>query len=258
MAKLAPLGSRMSAEPVNQLTPQPRKRRLIRLVLAGLAALLVVLPLAQVAIYRFAPPPMSWLAIARVVQGRGYRRDWRSFDQISANLVYAVTAAEDARFCSHHGFDWEGIQKALRYDERHETRLRGGSTISQQTAKNVFLWPGRDWVRKGLETYYTVLIETLWGKRRIMEVYLNDIEWAPGVYGAEAASEYWFHTHARDLSSAQAAHLAAILPKPLKWRATGSGAYVRGRTGHIMGAMGDVRGDGLDGCVYPPAERRHR
>ncbi len=246
----------MSAEPVSPpVAPPARKRRPLRAALGVFALLLLVLPLAQVIVHRFAPPAMSWLALERVFEGKGYRRDWRSLDEISPNLVYAVTAAEDARFCSHHGFDWEGIEKAFRYDLRHDNRLKGGSTISQQTAKNVFLWPGRDWVRKGFEAYYTVLIETVWGKRRIMEVYLNEIEWAPGVYGAEAASEFWFHTHAKALTSVQAARLAAILPKPLKWKAAGSGPYVRGRIGHIAGAMGEIRGDGLDGCVYPRRRR---
>jgi monofunctional biosynthetic peptidoglycan transglycosylase len=219
-------------------------------VLGLVLLLLLVVPIAHVAVHRFAPPAMSWLALERIVEGRGYRREWRPLAQISPNLVYAVTASEDARFCSHHGFDWEGIERAWRYDMRHDNRLRGGSTISQQTAKNVFLWPGRDFIRKGLEAYYTVLIEALWGKRRIMEVYLNVVEWAPGIYGAEAASQYWFHTHAKDLTSAQAAHLAAILPRPLRWKAARSGPYVRGRTGHILDNMGDVRSDGLDACVF--------
>jgi monofunctional biosynthetic peptidoglycan transglycosylase len=232
--------------------PSPVTRRRPALAALGLFALLLtVLPLAQVAVCRFAPPRMSWLAIERLFEGRGYKREWRPLSEISPNLVYAVTAAEDARFCSHHGFDWQGIQKAIRYDQGHQNRLRGGSTISQQTAKNAFLWPGRDWVRKGLESYYTVLIETLWGKRRIMEVYLNQVEWAPGVYGAEAASQYWFHVHAKDLSASQAARLAAILPRPLKWKASQSGRYVRSRTGRIVGSMGEIRGDGLDACVYP-------
>lgn len=248
----------MSVKPVNVEPQPPRRRRPWRAVAGLIALLLVVLPLSQVVVHRFIAPPMGWLSVERVLQGHGYKRDWRPLSEISPNLVYAVTAAEDQRFCSHHGFDWEGIEKALRYDQRHENRLRGGSTISQQTAKNVFLWPGRDWVRKGFEAYYTVLIETLWGKRRIMEVYLNQIEWAPGVYGAEAASQFWFHVHARDLTSAQAAHLAAILPKPLKWKAVQSGPYVRGRSGHILGAMGEVRGDALASCVYPSRRRPAR
>ena len=141
----------------------------------------------------------------------------------------------------------------------------GGSTISQQAAKNVFLWPGRDWVRKGLEAGYTVLIETLWGKRRTMEVYLNAVEWGPGVYGAQAAARHWYGVDADRLTARQAASLAAILPSPRKWKASGSGSYVRSRTRRIQAAMGTVRNEGLAACVVggpaPKAEtprKRHR
>ena len=128
-------------------------------------------------------------------------------------------------------------------------KLRGGSTISQQTAKNVFLWPHRDWVRKGLETWFTVLIEGIWGKPRIMEVYLNSIEWGPGVYGAEAAAQANFRVSAAHLAPAQAARLAAIIPKPLSWKAARPGPYVQKRGGHIAAAAGTVQRDGLADCV---------
>jgi monofunctional biosynthetic peptidoglycan transglycosylase len=141
----------------------------------------------------------------------------------------------------------------MRQNERTQarggTKIRGGSTISQQTAKNAFLWPGRSYVRKGLEAWYTVLIETVWGKRRIMEVYLNVAEMGPGVYGAEAASQYYFHEDASELSPSQAAHLVAILPSPLKWKAVAPGRYVARRVRHIGGAIGTVREDGLAGCL---------
>ena len=142
----------------------------------------------------------------------------------------------------------DAIQKALDHNAEGG-RIRGGSTISQQTAKNVFLWPGRDWVRKGLEAGYTVLIETVWSKRRIMEVYLNVVEWAPGVYGAQAAARHWFGKDAEDLTPREAARLAAILPAPRRYQAAAPGPYVRRRAARIQAAMGTVRGQGLDACV---------
>jgi monofunctional biosynthetic peptidoglycan transglycosylase len=183
-----------------------------------------------------------------MVEGRGFDRRWVPIGAISPTLVRAVIAAEDARFCEHHGFDILAIQKAMRANERGK-KLRGGSTISQQTAKNVFLWPHRDWVRKGLETWFTALIEVIWGKERIMEVYLNSIEWGPGVYGAEAAAQHNFRTSAARLSPAQAARLAAIVPKPLSWKAARPGPYIQRRSGKIGAAAGTVRRDGLAACV---------
>jgi monofunctional biosynthetic peptidoglycan transglycosylase len=141
----------------------------------------------------------------------------------------------------------------MRQNERTEARggskVRGGSTISQQTAKNAFLWPGRSYLRKGLEAWYTVLIETIWGKRRIMEVYLNVAEMGPGIYGAQAAAAHYFHEDAADLTPSQAAHLIAILPSPLKWKAIAPGRYVARRSRRIDGAMGTVREDGLASCL---------
>ena len=217
---------------------------------ALLAALvLLVVPVAGVLIFRTLTPPPGLLPVERIFQGKGFARQWRPLGRISPNLVYAVIAAEDAKFCVHHGFDEQAIEKALTHDEKHPGHVRGGSTISQQTAKNVFLWPARDWARKGAEAWYTVLIENLWGKRRILEVYLNVVEWAPGVYGAEAASERWFHIHADQLTPQQADRLAAILPAPLKWKAATPGPYVRRRSGKIARNVGAVRADDLAACV---------
>ncbi len=196
---------------------------------------------------------MTFLMSSRAASGSGFDYRWRSLDDISPRLVEAVIAAEDAGFCDHYGFDVEAIEKAMRDNARNEARgrdrFRGGSTISQQTAKNVFLWPGRDWVRKGLEAGYTLMIETLWGKRRIMEVYLNVAEWAPGVYGAQAASRHWFGKDADDLTAREAARLAAILPSPRRYRAADPGPYVRRRAARIQAAMGTVRNEGLATCV---------
>ncbi len=213
---------------------------------------LVLLLLGSVAIHRFVPPPLTFLMVSRALEGEGVSYRWRSLDEISPSLVEAVIASEDSTFCAHHGFDMKAIEKALKANARAEKRggrVRGGSTISQQTAKNVFLWPGRDWVRKGLEAGYTVLIETLWGKRRVMEVYLNVAEWAPGVYGAEAASRRWFGKSAADLSPREAARLAAILPSPRRYNASSPGPYVRRRAARVQAAMGTVRNDGLAACV---------
>lgn len=232
-----------------------RRRRLLRILLAALA-IVILLPPAAVLSHRFVNPPITLLMVKRLFEGEGLHKRWRPLEEISPNLVYAVIAAEDARYCRHLGFDLEAIQKALRENARRPDRLRGGSTITQQAAKNVFLWQGRGWVRKGLEAAYTVTLELFWGKRRTMEIYLNVVEWGPGVYGAEAASRRWFGKSAEDLSPREAARLAAILPSPRKWKASDSGPYVRRRASRIQAAMGAVRAEGLAACVL--GERRSR
>jgi monofunctional biosynthetic peptidoglycan transglycosylase len=222
--------------------------RLLRGFLLVVLILGLVGPVLVVAVYRFAPPPMTWLMVQRMFEGRGFSRTWVPIERMSPTLVRAVIAGEDARFCEHRGFDMDAIRKALAYNERGG-RVRGGSTISQQTAKNIFLWPQRNWVRKGLEAYFTVLIEAGWGKRRIMEVYLNSIEWGPGVYGAEAASQRNFGVSAAKLTPAQASRLAAIVPKPLSWRASKPGPYVARRSSSINRNARIVRSQGLADCV---------
>ena len=218
-----------------------------RFVVAALVVL-VGLPLALVALYRFIPLPVTALMIQRSLEGKGLERRWKPIRDISPSLVRSVIAAEDAGFCSHHGFEFEAMQAAWAHNARSD-RLRGGSTISQQTAKNVFLWPQRSYLRKALEAGFTVLIEVGWGKRRILEVYLNTVEWGPGVYGAEAAARRNFGVGADALSPSQAARLAAILPSPLKWRAARPGPYVQRRSGRIGAAAGTIRRDGLADCV---------
>ena len=230
----------------------PRRRgilgRLVRMLFMLGLIFGILGPIAVVAVYRFVPPPMTFLMAQRMVEGRGFERRWVPIGSISPTLVRATIAAEDSHFCDHRGFDFTAMRKALRANERGKT-LRGGSTISQQTAKNVFLWPQRDYVRKGLEAWFTVLIEVIWGKQRIMEVYLNSIEWGPGVYGAEAAARANFGVSAARLSPAQAARLAAIVPKPLSWKAAQPGPYIKRRSGRIGAAAGTVRRDGLAACV---------
>lgn len=232
---------------------RPRRRsgglRLLGRLIAALVILALVVPPAWVLAYRFVPPPLTVLMIQRMAQGYGVDHQWRPINRISPAVVRAAIASEDARFCEHKGFDLKAIDQALRHDERRHARLRGGSTISQQTAKNAFLWPGRSWVRKGLEAWFTVLIEALWGKRRIMEVYLNTVEMGPGVYGVEAAAQHYFHTDADQLGVAQAARLVSVLPNPLKWSARAPGPYVRRRTGRIAARQSTVAEDGLADCV---------
>ena len=225
-------------------------RRLVRALLIFILVFGVIGPVAVVAVYRFVPPPLTFLMVQRIFEGRGFDRRWVPLSEISPRLVGAVIASEDSGFCRHHGFDIKAIEKALKHNARGNGRIRGGSTISQQTAKNVFLWPRRDYVRKGLEAYFTVLIEAIWGKPRIMEVYLNSIEWGPGIYGAEAAARRHFGVSADRLSPAQAARLAVILPKPLSWKASKPGRYVRKRSGTIAARAGAVRRQGLADCVF--------
>ena len=228
--------------------------RLVRLAVTLVLVFGLAGPVVVVALYRFVPPPLTWLMVQRAFEGHGFERRWVPLDHIAPALVRSVIASEDSRFCQHHGFDVAAIEKAMAHNEAQKSgnrpgRIRGGSTISQQTAKNVFLWPHRDWPRKGLEAWFTVLIEAIWGKPRIMEVYLNSIEWGPGVYGAEAAAEHNFHVPAAGLSEAQAARLAAIIPKPLSWRAARPGPYIARRGGRIVARAGVVDRDGLADCV---------
>lgn len=224
-----------------------RRRRWGRALLLVLLAMIAA-AVAPVVVFRFLPPPATFLMLQRAAEGRGLDKSWRPLSRIAPSLPLAAIAAEDARFCEHGGFDWAAIEAAAEGNAKGR-KVRGGSTISQQTAKNVFLWPHRDYVRKGLEAGYTVLIERLWGKRRILEVYLNVVEWGPGVYGAEAAARRYFRTSAAQLTPQQSARLAAILPSPLKWRAVNPGRYVRGRARRIGANARLVRADDLAWCV---------
>lgn len=183
--------------------------------------------------------PYTPLMAIRSIEGDSKyqtRHDWVPMEEISPNLQLAVICSEDQTFLSHSGFDRKAIEKALENNEKGK-KLRGGSTISQQTAKNVFLWPQRTWVRKGLEAYFTLLIETLWSKERILEVYLNSIEMGNGIFGAQAASQFWFHKSAKNLSAQNAAAIAAILPSPQRYKANPPGPYVARRTQWIMRQM---------------------
>ncbi len=192
-----------------------------------------------VIIYKFVPVPYTSLMAIRSIEGdENYetRHKWVPISEISRYLQLAVICAEDQTFLDHSGFDRKAIEKAFKNNEKGK-KLRGGSSISQQTAKNVFLWPQRTWIRKGLETYFTFLIETLWSKERILEVYLNSIEMGNGVYGAEAASQFWFNKPAKALKAENAAAIAAVLPNPRSYRANPPSPYVSKRIQWIVRQM---------------------
>jgi len=251
---------------INARASRRKRNWFLRIFAFGFIATVVV-PVVWVLIYAIIEAPGTLLMAQRAAQGEEIRRNTVPLSRISPHLVRAVIAAEDARFCAHQGFDVEAIQSAVKYNERAEkrgsTKRRGASTISQQTAKNLFLWPQRSWVRKGLEVYFTALIELIWPKRRIMEAYLNAAEWGEGVFGAEAAARARFGKSASELTPREAARLAAVLPSPNKWNPVRPGPYVSRRIGAIQSNMNIVQGGGLASCVLGeekgaprPAKRR--
>ena len=200
-----------------------------------------------VILYKFINPPVTPLMIIRVMEqswsGQTIRlqHKWIDLDNMSPNLPLAVVASEDNLFMEHSGFDFESIEKAKEFNAKKQgKKMRGASTISQQTAKNVFLWPQRSWVRKGLEVYFTVLIEFVWGKKRILEVYLNIIETGNGIYGAESASQKFFGKSASKISRGESALIVAILPNPLKWDPASPTPYIRGRQQWILWNMNNI------------------
>lgn len=197
-------------------------------------ALLVLGSVAAVALLRFVPVPVT--AFMLQDDERPRQHDWVPWEEISRHAAVAVIAAEDQKFLEHDGFDFEAIDKALT-DARRGRRLRGASTISQQVAKNLFLWPGQSWPRKGLEAWFTLCIETLWPKQRILEVYLNSAEFGRGVWGVEAASRRYFRKPAAKLNRPEAALLAAVLPNPRRFRVANPSAYVRQRQDWILWQM---------------------
>lgn len=200
-----------------------------------------------VLLYAIVNPPVTPLMVIRSFQQMFngekvvLKKDWVPIREISPSLQLAVVASEDNRFLEHHGFDFEAIEKAKDFNEKKKgKKMRGASTISQQTAKNVFLWPQRSWIRKGLEAYFTLLIELVWSKKRIMEVYLNVIETGKGIYGAEKASQIYFYKPASKLTASEAALLAAILPNPLKWSPAKPTRYLLTRQQWILWNMGNI------------------
>ena len=210
---------------------------------------LVALSLVWVVAYRWVNPPTTSLMIRDHFNDVKIYREWIGLSEMSRHIPRAVIAAEDSRFCEHRGFDVEAIEKAMARNKQGK-KLRGGSTISQQTAKNAFLWSGRTWIRKGLEAWFTVLIEFIWGKPRIMEVYLNIAEFGRGVYGVQAASIHYFNKPASKLSRTEAARLAAILPQPIKRDAASPGRYTKRYANRIAGRTRVVANEGLDSCIW--------
>ncbi len=209
------------------------------LIFLGISVFLVL-------VFKFVPVPLTPLMISRGYEFEKEKKeiickhDWVPLEDISKNLQKAVISSEDARFMEHHGFDFDAIQYAY-INNLKGKRTLGGSTISQQTAKNVFLWQGRSFLRKGFEAYFTVLIELIWGKERIMEVYLNSIEMGSGIYGAEAAAEFWYDKKANKLSKYEAAGIAAILPNPRKFKASHSSRFIERRKSRILRVMRHIK-----------------
>ncbi len=201
-----------------------------------------------VVVYKFVPPPITLTMMGDVLSGHSLHKDWMSLSAMDPNMARAAIAGEDGKFCVHGGFDREAIFKAAKRNA-HGGRIRGGSTISQQTAKNAFLWQGGGFFRKGLEAWFTVLIETVWGKRRIMEVYLNIAETGIGTYGANAGAQRYFGHDASELSPTEAARIAAILPLPKKRDAVAPKGFTRRHGNRLAANVGVVRRDALDACL---------
>ena len=220
--------------------------RRIFLFLIKLLAGFIGLSLALVLLFKFVPVPVT---ATMLMDENGITKDWEPLSEIDPALVRAVIAAEDGKFCLHNGFDAEAIATAAARNAQGG-RIRGGSTISQQTAKNVFLWQGGGYFRKGLEAYFTLLIEQAWGKRRIMEVYLNVAETGIGTYGAEAGAQRYFGKSAASLSDLEAARMAAALPQPKKRSVKNPRGWLRRHGNTIAARIGVVRRDGLDSCIY--------
>jgi monofunctional biosynthetic peptidoglycan transglycosylase len=241
----------MAKRPKSSIPAFKRKRKgraffgwLMRIVMG-----LILFSILWVLAYRFVPPPVTATMLGDLFAGRGIEKDWMSLDEMDRDMVRAAIGAEDSKFCQHNGFDWDAIQDAAKRNASGG-RIRGGSTISQQTAKNVFLWQGGGYARKAAEAYFTFLIENLWGKRRIMEVYLNVAETGIGTYGANAGSLRYFGHDASAMSPTEAARIAAVLPLPKKRGAIAPKGFTRRYGNTISARIGQVRRDGLDACVY--------
>jgi len=219
----------------------PRVRRILGILLKVTLAFLA-LSVLSVIVLRFMAPPFSALMVERRIgswfaEGKySPTYKWVSLDKIAPVMSAAVIASEDQKFSDHYGFDIDAIQRAMGHNER-SPRTKGASTLTQQTAKNMFLWSSRSWLRKGVEAYFTVLLETFWGKRRILETYLNIVEFGDGIYGVEAAAQYYFRKPASRLNSEEAAILAAVLPNPRRYKVKSPGPYVRDRQQWILQQM---------------------
>ncbi len=237
------------AQAIRRPASRRHSRFWLRRIVLVFAGIVIMAPPALVLLFRFVPPPYTPLMLERRLDGGPIARRWVPLTAISPNLVRAVIASEDTRFCSHHGFDWDAIDRALEEDAAGD-RLRGGSTISQQTAKNLFLLPDRSWTRKGFEAWFTVLLEAMWPKRRIMETYLNIAEWGPQRFGAEEAARAEFGKSAAKLSASESARLATVLPSPRRYHAGKPGPYVLHQSQIVAARVAVVRRDRLDSCIF--------
>lgn len=205
--------------------------------------LLFWLHLFYIILLKWIYPPITMTQLVSWVSGHGMNRDYVGDNDVSTNAKLAVIASEDQLFPDHSGFDWQSIKKAQRYNTKKPGRIRGASTISQQVAKNVFLWQGRSWIRKGLEVYFTFMIEVLWGKKRILDMYLNVVEMGEGVFGIEMAAQRFYHKPARALGGAESALIAACLPNPKNYNARKPSSYVSSRAKNIQRQMNNLISD---------------
>jgi monofunctional biosynthetic peptidoglycan transglycosylase len=212
-------------------------------LLKRIVIILFVSHLLYVVLLKWVFPPVTLTQLNSLISGDGLSRDYVRLKEIDRDMRIAVIASEDQLFPDHNGFDWKSIRKAMEYNQRKPGRVRGASTLSQQTAKNVFLWQGRSWLRKGLEVYNTFLIEWIWGKQRILEVYLNIAEMGEGIYGVEAAAEAYYGKHAASLSRKEAAQIAACLPNPKKYKVKPVSKYVGARSRWIIRQMNNLETD---------------
>ncbi len=204
---------------------------------------MLVAQFIYIILLKWVNPPVTITQLSSWIGGHGLKRDYVAHDEISSNARLAVLASEDQLFADHSGFDWKSIEKAMAYNKKKPNRIKGASTISQQVAKNVFLWQGRSWVRKGLEVYFTFMIEKIWGKKRILDMYLNVAEMGEGIFGVEAAARSYFKKPAANLTRREAAMIAACLPNPKKFTVKPLCAYVSFRASRIMGQMNNLETD---------------
>lgn len=234
--------------PSNMRARRPLARRIAGWLFRG-ALVFVLGSVALVTLYRFVPPPFTLTMAGDLLSGHGVSKNWVPLDRIDPDMPRAAIAAEDSRFCSHSGFDYRAIAAAAARNASGGKVLRGGSTISQQTAKNVFLWQGGGYVRKAFEAWFTLLIEQIWGKRRIMEVYLNVAETGIGTYGVEAGAQRYFRKSASNLTRPEAARIAAVLPLPKKRAGVAPKGFTRRYGNAIAARIGVVQREGLDACL---------
>jgi monofunctional biosynthetic peptidoglycan transglycosylase len=244
-------GPKSSIPRYRRRRPRSWPRRILGWIVKLVVAFFLI-SILWVGLYSFVPPPITLTMLGDVFAGRGLHKDWMPISEIDRDMVRAAIAAEDSKFCTHNGFDLEAIEDAMKRNASGG-RIRGGSTISQQTAKTTFLWNGGGYARKGVEAWFTFLIEHLWGKRRIMEVYLNNAETGIGTYGANAGSQRYFGHDASAMSATEAARIAAVLPLPKKRGATAPKGFTRRYGNTIAARIGVVARDGLDACVYKGA-----